>query len=279
MTRRHDHDLYERQGIGSQIGFGDAPGGRSSSTTSWRSRAARSRATTPRPRCARPRASAPPRARSARRSRYSYCAYEADLSDAGPFGVKCPGLVACRAAAEGCEIDPLVAPAGGDVVFEKQQPSAFFGTDLHERSRRARRRHRDRLRHDDVGLRARDGRRRDVARLPHDRARRGRLRPGARAASLGALRHGPQVRRRRARARRTRARSARLVPARSGRSSAARTAPAMRMLSASSSTIAFARARRTAMPLTSRKSAMRTNENSVVSTPSAKMYAGTRSPS
>ena len=64
---------------------------------------------------------------------YSYCAYEADLSDAGPFGVKCPGLVACLRGTEGCDIDPLVAPAAGDVVFEKQQPSAFFGTDLHAR--------------------------------------------------------------------------------------------------------------------------------------------------
>ena len=41
--------------------------------------------------------------------------------------------MACLRGTEGCEIDPLVAPAEGDVVFEKQQPSAFFGTDLHER--------------------------------------------------------------------------------------------------------------------------------------------------
>ena len=37
---------------------------------------------------------------------YSYCAYEPDLSDAGPFGVKCPGLAACERGSEGCDIDP-----------------------------------------------------------------------------------------------------------------------------------------------------------------------------
>jgi nicotinamidase-related amidase len=41
--------------------------------------------------------------------------------------------VACTRGTDGCQIDPLVAAEEGDVVFEKQQPSAFFGSDLHER--------------------------------------------------------------------------------------------------------------------------------------------------
>ena len=41
--------------------------------------------------------------------------------------------MACVRGSDGCDIDPLVAPEPGDVVFEKQNPSAFFGTDLHER--------------------------------------------------------------------------------------------------------------------------------------------------
>ena len=135
---------------------------------------------------------------------YTVCAYEADLSDAGPFGVKCPGLVACARGTDGCEIDPLVAPAAGDVVLEKQQPSAFFGTDLHERLTARGVDTVDRVRHDDLGLRARDRRRRHVARLSRGRADRGRRRPREHAARPGALRHGPQVRGRRARARRAR---------------------------------------------------------------------------
>jgi maleamate amidohydrolase len=127
-----DHDLYERQGIGSQIGFGEHPAvivvdyqlaftqGALAGDYPEAALTATARI------CAAARALGAPVS-------YSYCAYEPDLSDAGPFGVKCPGLVACTRGGEGCEIDPLVAPAEGDVVFEKQQPSAFFGTDLHER--------------------------------------------------------------------------------------------------------------------------------------------------
>lgn len=132
MTTTEDHDLYARQGIGSQIGFGDHPGvivvdyqlafTRGSLAGDYPEDALRATARI----CAAARALGAPVS-------YSYCAYEPDLSDAGPFGIKCPGLVACARGGEGCEIDPLVAPEPGDVVFEKQQPSAFFATDLHER--------------------------------------------------------------------------------------------------------------------------------------------------
>ena len=126
------HDLYARQGIGSQIGFGAHPAvivvdyqlafTRGALASAVPEAALRSTARI----CSAARALGAPVS-------YSFCAYEADLSDAGPFGVKCPGLAACERGTEGCEIDPLVAPADGDVVFEKQQPSAFFGTDLHAR--------------------------------------------------------------------------------------------------------------------------------------------------
>ncbi|MDX6564156.1 MAG: maleamate amidohydrolase, partial [Gaiellales bacterium] len=126
-----DHDLYARQGIGSQIGFGDHPAvvvvdyqlafTQGALAGDYPEAALHSTA----------RISAAARALGAPVT-YSYCAYEADLSDAGPFGIKCPGLSACVRGGEGCEIDPLVAPAEGDLGFEKQQPSAFFGTPLHE---------------------------------------------------------------------------------------------------------------------------------------------------
>jgi maleamate amidohydrolase len=131
-TTAGDHDLYARQGIGSLIGFGDHPAvivvdyqlafTRGALAGEYPEAALRATA----------RIASAVRALGAPVS-YSYCAYEADLSDAGPFGIKCPGLVACARGTSGCDIDPLVTPADGDLVFEKQQPSAFFGTPLHER--------------------------------------------------------------------------------------------------------------------------------------------------
>jgi len=132
QTTTDDHDLYARQGIGSQIGFGDHPAvivvdyqlafTRGALAGDFPEAALRSTARI----CSAARALGAPVS-------YSYCAYAPDLSDAGPFGVKCPGLVACARGTDGCQIDPLVAAEEGDVVFEKQQPSAFFGSDLHER--------------------------------------------------------------------------------------------------------------------------------------------------
>lgn len=131
-TRTDDHDLYARQGIGSQIGFGDHPAvivvdyqlafTRGALAGDCPEQALRSTARV----CEAARALGAP-------VYYTVCAYEADLSDAGPFGVKCPGLVACERGTDGCDVDPLVQPAPGDTVLEKQQPSAFFGTGLHER--------------------------------------------------------------------------------------------------------------------------------------------------
>jgi maleamate amidohydrolase len=132
-TKTTDHDLYERQGIGSQsVGFGEHPAvivvdyqlafTRGALAGDFPEAELRSAARL----CDAARTLGAPVI-------YTVCAYEADLSDAGMFGVKCPGLVACTRGTDGCEVDPLVAPQAGDVVLQKQQPSAFFGTDVHDR--------------------------------------------------------------------------------------------------------------------------------------------------
>ena len=92
-----DHDLYARQGIGSQIGFGDHPAvivvdyqlafTRGALAGDYPEAALRATARI----CGAARALGAPVS-------YSYCAYEADLSDAGPFGVKCPGSSPASAA-------------------------------------------------------------------------------------------------------------------------------------------------------------------------------------
>jgi maleamate amidohydrolase len=134
-TSTADHDLYASQGIGSQIvGFGEHPAvivvdyqlafTRGALAGDFPQAALESTARI----CDAARALGAP-------VYYTVCAYAADLSDAGPFGIKCPGLIACERGTDGCHVDPLVEPAAGDLVLEKQQPSAFFGTDLHERLR------------------------------------------------------------------------------------------------------------------------------------------------
>ena len=132
-TKTADHDLYESQGIGSQfVGFGEHAAvivvdyqlafTRGALAGDFPEAELRATARL----CDAARALGAPVI-------YTVCAYEADLSDAGPFGVKCPGLVACTRGTDGCEVDPLVAPRAGDAVLQKQQPSAFFGTDVHHR--------------------------------------------------------------------------------------------------------------------------------------------------
>jgi nicotinamidase-related amidase len=132
QTRTADHDLYASQGIGSRIGFGQRP---AVVVVDYQLAFTRGALAGDFPEAE---LQATARVCDAARAQgapvyYTVCSYEADLSDAGPFGVKCPGLAACERGTDGCEIDPLVAPAQGEVVIAKQQPSAFFGTDLHER--------------------------------------------------------------------------------------------------------------------------------------------------
>lgn len=63
---------------------------------------------------------------------YTYVAYPEDLSGVGVWIEKCPGLAQMQRGSEAVQIDPLVAPAEGETVLEKQFPSAFFGTGLAE---------------------------------------------------------------------------------------------------------------------------------------------------
>ena len=67
-----------------------------------------------------------------------------------------------------------------ELVISKQYPSAIFGTSLASDADELRRRHADHHRPDDERLRARDLRRRDVARVHPDRRARGLRRPSSR---------------------------------------------------------------------------------------------------
>ena len=214
MTSGHeDHELYASQGIGSAIGFGERPAvlvidyqrAFTSGSLAADYPEAELRATAEVLRAAR--AAGVPVA-------YTVCAYEPDLSDAGPFGVKCPGLVACTRGTRGLR-GRRARRAGGRGAGAGED--AAVGLLRHRPGRapaRAGRRHRRRLRHHDVGLRAGDGRRRHEPRLPRGRADRGGGRPLAGRPRPGAVRHGPQVRRRRPARRRRRAAGARPAAAR-----------------------------------------------------------------
>jgi len=60
----------------------------------------------------------------------SVCSYAPDLRDAGLWGQKCPTLATLRRGSAACEIDPRLSIRTEDLVFEKTQASAFFGTPL-----------------------------------------------------------------------------------------------------------------------------------------------------
>ncbi|HET6607536.1 MAG TPA: isochorismatase family protein [Rhodopila sp.] len=67
---------------------------------------------------------------------YTTLAYAPHMRDAGFWAVKVPWLVACQQDSPLVEIDPVLQPLASEPVIVKQYPSAFFGTDLHERLRR-----------------------------------------------------------------------------------------------------------------------------------------------
>lgn len=58
--------------------------------------------------------------------------YADDGSDAGVFCLKAPGLRALTETAPSSQIVPELAPAPGEHIIRKTQPSAFFGTGLAE---------------------------------------------------------------------------------------------------------------------------------------------------
>jgi maleamate amidohydrolase len=62
---------------------------------------------------------------------YTVNGYRPDLSDAGVWPDKFPSLKHLILGTRWTEIDERITPEPGDVVIEKQFPSAFFGTTLH----------------------------------------------------------------------------------------------------------------------------------------------------
>lgn len=64
---------------------------------------------------------------------YTYVGYDPADLDGGVWTLKAPTLLENVRGSWNCEIDPLLTPAGTDVVIEKRAPSSFFGTGLHER--------------------------------------------------------------------------------------------------------------------------------------------------
>lgn len=61
---------------------------------------------------------------------YTYQGYDPIDPDGGLFVLKAPTLLEFKRGTWDAEIDPLIAPAPGDVVMEKVAPSAFFDSNL-----------------------------------------------------------------------------------------------------------------------------------------------------
>lgn len=61
---------------------------------------------------------------------FTVCAYHADLRDAGLWRLKCPTLTTLRRGTPACALDPRLSVEMTDLVLEKTQASAFFGTPL-----------------------------------------------------------------------------------------------------------------------------------------------------
>ena len=129
---------------------------------------------------------------------------EGDKRAAATFIDKVPALLTLAAGSRWVEIDPRIAPRADEPVLNKLFASAFFGTPLASLLASAgcdslivtRRVH--------IRLRAGDRRRRAPARLPADRAARGRRRSQSGRSRGEPVRHRREVRRRRLRRRRGR---------------------------------------------------------------------------
>jgi len=61
---------------------------------------------------------------------FSRCIYREDARDGAVFAEKIPSTVELTSDSEWIEIDPRLKPTDEEVLIEKQQPSAFFGTGL-----------------------------------------------------------------------------------------------------------------------------------------------------
>jgi len=134
QTADEVRDMYARHGVGARMGFGQHPAVivvdfQQTYTRTWRAASLQPvEATAVLLRAARDRGLP---------IFYTYMGYDPEAPDAGLWGLKAATLVENVRGSWGCEIDPLVAPADGDAVLDKQAPSAFFGTGLHEMLRDA----------------------------------------------------------------------------------------------------------------------------------------------
>lgn len=61
---------------------------------------------------------------------YTYQGYDPVEPDGGLFTIKAPTLLQFKRGTWDAEIDPLIAPETGDLVLEKNSPSAFFASEL-----------------------------------------------------------------------------------------------------------------------------------------------------
>ena len=64
---------------------------------------------------------------------YTVVAYDPDDKGRVLWTQKLPGLLDNMRGSQAIAVDPLIAPAAGDLVIEKKAASAFFGTGLKER--------------------------------------------------------------------------------------------------------------------------------------------------
>ncbi len=170
-----DHDLYARQGIGSQIGFGDSPAVVVVDYQLAFTRGA-ARGRLPRGRAELGGAHLQCRACSRRTRDLLVLRLRGRSLGRRPVRRQVPGVG--RLPARERRLRDRSA-RGARRGRRRVREAAAIGILRHRPPRtacRAGRRHRRRLRHHDVGLRPRHGRRRHVARLSHDRAGRGRRR-------------------------------------------------------------------------------------------------------
>ena len=59
---------------------------------------------------------------------FTVCSYSTSLQDSGLWHKKCPTLATLARGTAACELDPSIASESQDLVSEKTQASAFFGT-------------------------------------------------------------------------------------------------------------------------------------------------------
>ena len=122
--------LYERQGLGGAVGFGERPALLLVDFTNAFADPERFGGGN----VAEAIANTVPLLRAAREAglpvAFTRVVYAADGADAGVFTRKAPGLLALTEESEGSQIVPELAPRPGEHVIRKTQPSAFFGTDL-----------------------------------------------------------------------------------------------------------------------------------------------------